>query len=285
LSLVTLSTCQVSFLDVLGCFGGIPEEKLCLVFEGLQREGLLQVRASTFVDLTTGLSPHRLRQSGNVQTCTALNPCTTCTRTCRIPGCVLTILCSPAVPGSNSYACTVLQQEYHCHLLTSYSAYVLSRALASSSSIFVLWLFSQAVPGSDGYTYTVLQQEGAEPLPPHHDSQAVDDQAMEMDADADMDADVAADGDVVVTAAEGAGGLGDSWQEPGSGNMRVQQEQAISQMMTGLSMGGGAGGRSGAAGVRGVNASVLGKDMHAGAWSGNSCHLHAICSVELLWLR
>jgi hypothetical protein len=35
---------QVNFLDVLGCFGAIPEEKLCLVFEGLQREGLLQVR-------------------------------------------------------------------------------------------------------------------------------------------------------------------------------------------------------------------------------------------------
>jgi hypothetical protein len=32
---------------VLGCFAMIPEEKLCLVFEGLQREGLLQVGACT----------------------------------------------------------------------------------------------------------------------------------------------------------------------------------------------------------------------------------------------
>jgi hypothetical protein len=39
----------------------------------------------------------------------------------------------------------------------------------------------------------------------------------------------------------------------------------ISQMMTGLSMGGAAGGRGGAA-VHGVNASVLGKNMHAGGW-------------------
>jgi hypothetical protein len=38
---------QVNFLDVLGCFAMIPEEKLCLVFEGLQREGLLQVGART----------------------------------------------------------------------------------------------------------------------------------------------------------------------------------------------------------------------------------------------
>jgi hypothetical protein len=40
----SLLPCQVNFLDVLGCFGSIPEEKLGLVFEGLQREGLLQVR-------------------------------------------------------------------------------------------------------------------------------------------------------------------------------------------------------------------------------------------------
>lgn len=34
----------MNFLDVLGCFAAIPEEKLALVFEGLQREELLQVR-------------------------------------------------------------------------------------------------------------------------------------------------------------------------------------------------------------------------------------------------
>jgi hypothetical protein len=128
----------------------------------------------------------------------------------------------------------------------------------------------QAVAGSDGYTYNVLQEDGAKPLPAHlgHESQAVDDQAMEMDAaDADMDADMAHDDAAAAAAAEGAGGVGDSsWQEPGSGNMRLQQEQAISQMMTGLSMGGGTGGR-GAAAVRGLNASVLGKDVHAGGWS------------------
>jgi hypothetical protein len=136
------------------------------------------------------------------------------------------------------------------------------------------------VAGSDGYTYNVLQEDGAKPIAAHlgHDSQAVDDQAMEMDADADMDADVAADD--AAAAAEGAGGVGDSsWQEPGSGNMRLQQEQAISQMMTGLSMGGGAGGRGGAG--RGVNASVLGKDMHAGGW----CLVLRLLLLHCLYLQ
>jgi hypothetical protein len=136
---------------------------------------------------------------------------------------------------------------------------------ACACCLLHLCISLQAVAGSDGYTYNVLQEDGAKLLPAHlgHDSQAVDDQAIKMDADADMDADVAADD--AAAAAEGAGGVGDSsWQEPGSGNMRLQQEQAISQMMTGLSMGGGAGDRGGA--VRGVNASVLGNDMHAGGW-------------------
>jgi hypothetical protein len=123
----------------------------------------------------------------------------------------------------------------------------------------------QAVPDSDGYTYAVLQQDGSKlPAALGHDSQAVDDQAMDMDADAaDMDADATDD----AAAAEGAGGVGDSWQGAGSGNMRMQhqqQEQQISQMMTGLSMGGGGKGGAAAAGARAVNASVLGKEMHEG---------------------